>query len=729
MPTSSEIPESQKPPDFTSLRQEGIQLLERMAGQVWTDFNTHDPGVTILEQACYALTDLNYRIGYDVKDLLASSAPETEAGPLFTPAKVLTTNPVTLADLRRVALDVPGVRNAWVEPVADPEPAIYHDPSEKTLGFEAARRRRPSAIRGLYRVLIASEQATPDPARDAELIGMVQRRLLACRNLAEDFERPQILERKPVDIQAQVEIGEVTDPEQLLAEINHALSRIIAPRVRFRTLAELLAEGRPVDEILEGPPLDHGFLEADQLEKCQRPTALRASDLIHAIMEVPGVRAVNELNLTLGNSTSSWYVELDPQAPEPGVLVLSAATITQSLVQLTRGRVVARTNPERVMELYHRLESATTRPNSAENPRDLPVPTGRDRRVESYRSIQHQFPAAYGIGEAGLPSSASVERQAQARQLKAYLCLFDQLLASAFSQVARVGELFSPIPGEPRTYFTQPLAGIPGVEGIIQADLQNADRLGGMLESLEQACYRRQRFLNHLLARFGEEFLDYSLLPGAPQAQAESMVPILGQSLFELVRAARLKDLVRSMSAFVADIPQIGAERFRAFDYSLPAWDEKNGSENVSGLERRLGRKLGFLTCRRRPLADLPKGDAGGFHLVEHILLRPRTIESAAPPVGAGLPVWDSVFLADPERPDPYSGQLSFVFPNWLTRFEDKLDPSYRNFLTKTVREETPAHLHVQMHWLDRDSMRTFEAAYRDYLTSLATSISWNSPS
>ncbi|MCP4658446.1 MAG: hypothetical protein GY856_23780, partial [bacterium] len=52
--------------DYTSLRQEGIRHLERMAGGRWTDFNVHDPGITILEQLCYALTDLGYRIGHEI---------------------------------------------------------------------------------------------------------------------------------------------------------------------------------------------------------------------------------------------------------------------------------------------------------------------------------------------------------------------------------------------------------------------------------------------------------------------------------------------------------------------------------------------------------------------------------------------------------------------------------------------------------------------------------------
>src|SRR5262249_24576430 len=50
--------------DYARLREEGLALLGRLAGAQWTDFNTHDPGITILEQLCYAITDLGYRTAY-----------------------------------------------------------------------------------------------------------------------------------------------------------------------------------------------------------------------------------------------------------------------------------------------------------------------------------------------------------------------------------------------------------------------------------------------------------------------------------------------------------------------------------------------------------------------------------------------------------------------------------------------------------------------------------------
>jgi len=98
--------------DYADLRREGLRLLERMAGGRWTDFNVHDPGITILEQLCYALSDLAYRADFEIPDLLADGGGDAYHS-LHPPDEILTCRPVTLADLRRLVLDVAGVRNAW----------------------------------------------------------------------------------------------------------------------------------------------------------------------------------------------------------------------------------------------------------------------------------------------------------------------------------------------------------------------------------------------------------------------------------------------------------------------------------------------------------------------------------------------------------------------------------------------------------------------------------------
>ena len=74
MPQSITIqknPELNPSSDYSLLRQKGLEYIENLGSKLWTDYNIHDPGITILEALCYAITDLGYRTSMDIKDLLA----------------------------------------------------------------------------------------------------------------------------------------------------------------------------------------------------------------------------------------------------------------------------------------------------------------------------------------------------------------------------------------------------------------------------------------------------------------------------------------------------------------------------------------------------------------------------------------------------------------------------------------------------------------------------------
>src|SRR3546814_5658876 len=57
--------------DYELLRSLGLKYIEELGSKSWTDYNAHDPGITIMEQLCYALTELRYRSDFDILDLMA----------------------------------------------------------------------------------------------------------------------------------------------------------------------------------------------------------------------------------------------------------------------------------------------------------------------------------------------------------------------------------------------------------------------------------------------------------------------------------------------------------------------------------------------------------------------------------------------------------------------------------------------------------------------------------
>src|SRR3954452_13163039 len=92
--------------DFYRLRREGIGFIAQAGSERWTDYNVHDPGVTILEALCYAITDIGYRLDWHMADILLPQTPSTD--PLqpyphqafFTARTILTVNPTTSDDFR-----------------------------------------------------------------------------------------------------------------------------------------------------------------------------------------------------------------------------------------------------------------------------------------------------------------------------------------------------------------------------------------------------------------------------------------------------------------------------------------------------------------------------------------------------------------------------------------------------------------------------------------------------
>ena len=56
--------------DYEWLREKALSFAQQFSGNIWTDYHYHDPGVTFMEQLCYAITVLAYRTQFPITDLL-----------------------------------------------------------------------------------------------------------------------------------------------------------------------------------------------------------------------------------------------------------------------------------------------------------------------------------------------------------------------------------------------------------------------------------------------------------------------------------------------------------------------------------------------------------------------------------------------------------------------------------------------------------------------------------
>lgn len=153
--------------DYEFLRSEGLKHIENLSSALWTDYNAHDPGITTLEALCYAITELGYRCGFDMKDFLRNGDGNLVAGQsLFTAKEILTVNPLTINDYRKLLVDIEGIHNAWLlaeDSTTDAnnnqhavnEVEIYADCGNDTLTY--IPNLQPLYLSGLYRVLLDLE--------------------------------------------------------------------------------------------------------------------------------------------------------------------------------------------------------------------------------------------------------------------------------------------------------------------------------------------------------------------------------------------------------------------------------------------------------------------------------------------------------------------------------------------------------------------------------------------
>ncbi len=699
---------SNKPPaepalDHAHLQQLGLAHVRRLARQVWTDHNVHDPGITILELLCYALTDLAYRASFPIEDLLADAAGDMEElkTQLPTAATVLPSRPLTELDYRKLLIDLPGVKNAWIQPA---ERKVYIDVAAGRVSAKRpdARGAREVSLRGLYEVRIElMEEVTTKPACE-EVLARVRRRLHENRNLCEDFVDIAVVERQRFVVCAELDIDSGAPPEEVQANILFGIQQHLGPPVKSYSLGEMLErpgpDGRPrsVEEIFDGPLLEHGFIDAADLDAADLPDEIRLSDLICLVMDVGGVTAVRDMVFrprdARNTATDRWRVPVLPgRRPTLDVersrivLYRRGAPVEVDLAEVTR-RYDALMAEVRAQQETKRVDS------------DLPIPAGTFRDPGRYRSFQEHFPEIYGLGEQGLPGGATLERKAQALQLKAYLLFFDQILADDCARLAKVRELFSADQGLGAMYAHQTVR-FPEWEriykdpGLFEPGRPEAEELAAMidggLESREALVDRRSRMLDHLLARFGERFHD----------QASVMMSALG---------ATPEGLLAAKCELLRGCPALSAARGLGYDRTK---GEPWSTDNVSGLERRLAKVLGMPEGRRRDpgTTSAEEGGEEGMLLVENILLRlPRAD-------GPGIPVCDDPGC--PDCADPYSYRVYILLPAEAGRFRNM---EFRRFAEGVIRRETPAHVVPRVCWVFGERMSHVDRAYREWLSARA---------
>jgi hypothetical protein len=339
----------------------------------------------------------------------------------------------------------------------------------------------------------------------------------------------------------------------------------------------------------------------------------------------------------------------------------------------------------------------------------------------------------YGLGEKDLPDEVPVERKARVKQLEGYLTFFDQLLADYFSQLMNIKDMLSWKTDSAQTYFTQYLhqdkdarqlfwdfesEEINGKEvwkntflnkkftkeelisktASEQIYLLGKTGLQSLKESANTYMDRKNRLLDHLVSRFAESFNDYAVY----------MYALPDKAVIDDEQVSH--DLIEAKLNFLQNYPELSSQRCKAYDYSLSE-DEILGTKDISGFARRMMSLLGMEFKKNLSLKNIDENGNGGFHILEHILLRP--VKDKDPLLSVCL----DANCDHCGEEDPYSFKVSVILPFWVKKFTNM---HFRDYVETLFRTEAPAHVYLKICWIDKKEMEDFEKALSEWMKTKA---------
>jgi hypothetical protein len=395
--------------DFDALKAEAVAALQRLCAG-WTDYNAHDPGVTLAELLSYALTDLGYRATLPIEDLLAAAKLGSRGG-IYPPWRALPSPPVTIADFRRLLLDrVDGLANVWLTP--------------RIVG---------TCPTGLYDIRLHAALPLPGvyPGQQHRYRDLVQRtRRVFERNrpICEDIGSIRVLRPLRTMVNAAVDIEPGTCPEAVMAEALFRLAIFLAPEPCRTPL-----EPEDAAAALEGPLLLRGLIAQGEL--AEKPATIDPEALAEILRDTPGVLRVRDPALWIdGVGRRDGPCPIDPE--DYCCLDAGIESDALPLALNIHGRSCAVDRGEVLRRLLRRWEAhrATWSLKPAYR-QAFVLPSGKPRALTRLAPLGPQLPRVYGLSTPGKPDSPA------AAQLEGFLQIFEAVMAEFCTRLDAMGAL------------------------------------------------------------------------------------------------------------------------------------------------------------------------------------------------------------------------------------------------------------------------------------------------
>lgn len=599
------------PLGFDALRLHAVTAAQLASGDLWTDYNLHDPGVSLLEALCFALTEDLFAARQPVPQLLGLDAQAGAAAwarfGLHTPPALLPCHPCTDDDWQ-----------CWL---------LQQLPHARHLHMLALRDGRGQAT-GLWRMTL---QGHSDSAGDKhELRRTALQAYWPQRNLGEDLDGPpQVLRSRWVELEVSLQLEGQRDVCELLAELLQRCDDCISDR---------LPEGVPptadASPDLEGP-LGRALTPQEALWLNQDPEILYVSDLARHLRSIDGLAAIDTLQLHLAPDEPKEPLDDVPTPPgsvrrrgrdwalrlrwpdredqlrrwrltrEGGPVQVPAQSLLQMLSD--RRRLPLRLAPSSISTLPGVLPSADPLPA---------LPTlRRDHHAASAAlpPLYRQALLEHARHQPGLHD-----------QWHGYLGLLEQALNQVQVQREQLPHLYALDEDDTRSCWTS-LPGNHQLAGLEAMYRQSREQLESASWVDEDSISRRHRVLNYQLALHGES-LDHTGLQALPCYFTSRAWPV---------------HLLRLKRQFARRLLRLGRQRGVGADLSQLMVGKP---DNTPPLQERVGLMLGFAQTHSRWLSgsweaqglpapkEWPAPSADGTHDARHALRAPQAAQALLNP-------------------------------------------------------------------------------------------------
>ena len=712
---------------YTRLQRQTLEEVQRLSGKVWTDYNAHDPGVTLADIANYALAELDYKLGFGVTDSLTEPGRpfDTARFGLFPPVDVYATSPVTEDDYRRMLLaTVPGLENADVH--CDPEIGAY-----------------------TVRILLSPF----DGSDGDDTVRQVKEAFHSRRNLCERLDKVEIIRPDILDFGAEIEIEPGEDATEVLARIYRHILRYLSGTVSLLTPGSRPAEGVSPEKWLEG--------SEDTLRAVLPGQEYTEHELYKQLCGIKGVSRFRTCYLTKDGV---------PQTRLSGPYSLRIPKERKDFgnIRIYCGRMEARIDPGRFLERlegFHLLrgQSLSRKQRSKENRAAWSRPFGTGHDVFTHASIASDFPDCYRL---------TPERK-QPSSFEAYTRLYDRVIQNGLDELKDLPRLLSLKEEDEST-------GYKYLKDAIEKKcryLDFLDRLYGVEshpawlseensygETPAGTVLRRMNFLRNA-ARLEKERMKarnlleadgnaptvkehFCLLLGIDPDEGRSVSNVLPGHNLRLLERKKEKEEDGPLGITDRIDSLLIGERMLRPDNVLPV-EFKGLARDEEGKRREYAAMRATLPFFNENLitGDMFRGGTklGNYRIVKtdddlYMLMYRHQEHGGWTNLGQGTDPEEltklanilrrflrelnrrseTLYVVEPVLADETrTFEVILALPAWTYRFHS---PRFRSQCRKLLRSLVPAHLTGKLHWLGEKEMRQFEICYHQLMRTFTDS-------